>query len=221
MSNLSKRQVRQRSWRRRRTNEALAALSDVELAYRVQEAVKMKKTIVILLIALGAALLSSACIGDGTHVVGRDIQPGTYQNSDSSGGCYWERLRGFSGTFEEIIANDFTTATAIVTIDPSDVGFKSNDCGVWTQIETPPTAVPTHTPTPFVFPTMQPFPTFPPYPTQPPMPTRTPPPAPTATSCCVTCTIWGQACGDSCISRSYACYQLPGCACNSDATTPS
>ncbi len=48
--------------------------------------------------------------------------------------------------------------------------------------------------------------------------TRTPTPAwvqPTATPriCCKICRT-GQACGDSCISRSYTCHKPPGCACN-------
>jgi hypothetical protein len=33
------------------------------------------------------------------------------------------------------------------------------------------------------------------------------------TSCCKVCTT-GQACGDSCISRSYTCHKGPGCACD-------
>lgn len=31
--------------------------------------------------------------------------------------------------------------------------------------------------------------------------------------CCKHCTT-GQACGDSCISRSYTCHKPPGCACD-------
>lgn len=31
--------------------------------------------------------------------------------------------------------------------------------------------------------------------------------------CCKHCTT-GQACGDSCISRSYTCHKAPGCACD-------
>lgn len=71
---------------------------------------------------------------DGTYRVGKDIVAGTYRNSDSSQGCYWERLTGFGGALAEIIANEFTHASAIVTIAPSDVGFSSKDCGTWTKI---------------------------------------------------------------------------------------
>jgi hypothetical protein len=76
---------------------------------------------------------SPTTFGDGTYVIGNDIPPGTYRNSDSSGGCYWERLSGFGGTLEEIIANDFTDARTIVTIAPSDTGFSSDRCGTWTS----------------------------------------------------------------------------------------
>ena len=71
--------------------------------------------------------------GDGVHVVGTDIAPGTYRNSSSSGGCYWERLSGFGGTLDEIIANEFAEHRQLVTIEGTDVGFSSEDCGTWTQ----------------------------------------------------------------------------------------
>ena len=70
--------------------------------------------------------------GDGTHIVGVDIQPGSYRNSDSSDGCFWERLSGFSGAFEEIIANEFTYSHEVVTIKETDAGFSTGGCGTWT-----------------------------------------------------------------------------------------
>jgi hypothetical protein len=69
---------------------------------------------------------------DGTFRVGIDIAAGTYRASNS-GDCYWERLRGFSGSLGDIIANSFAGST-IVTIQPSDVGFESERCGNWTKI---------------------------------------------------------------------------------------
>jgi hypothetical protein len=71
--------------------------------------------------------------GDGTYIVGTDIAPGTYRNSSSSGGCYWERLSGFGGSFDEIIANGLATYRQVVTIKETDAGFSSNDCGTWSQ----------------------------------------------------------------------------------------
>jgi beta-lactamase superfamily II metal-dependent hydrolase len=38
-------------------------------------------------------------------------------------------------------------------------------------------------------------------------------PEPSARGCCKVCSR-GEACGDTCISRSYACHQPPGCACD-------
>lgn len=69
--------------------------------------------------------------GDGTHVVGTDIVAGTYRTRDAADGCYWERLSGFGGS--DILANDFTELPAVVTIKPSDAGFRSTGCGTWTQ----------------------------------------------------------------------------------------
>jgi zinc-ribbon domain len=71
--------------------------------------------------------------GDGTHRVGEDIEPGTYRTREGSSGCYYARLSGFGGGFDEILANDNTSDPAIVTIEPTDVGFESRRCGTWTQ----------------------------------------------------------------------------------------
>jgi hypothetical protein len=72
--------------------------------------------------------------GDGIYIVGSDIEPGTYRTNGGRG-CYFARLSGFGGTLGEIIANENTDAPAIVTISPSDRGFKSVRCGVWTKFE--------------------------------------------------------------------------------------
>lgn len=71
--------------------------------------------------------------GDGTFEIGKDIQPGTYRTREASSGCYFARLKGFSGSLDDIIANDNTDAPAVVTIAASDKGFQSQDCGTWTQ----------------------------------------------------------------------------------------
>jgi hypothetical protein len=80
---------------------------------------------------------------DGMYLVGTDIPAGTYRNSDSSSGCYWERLSGLSGDLDDIIANDFTTARSIVTIAPSDYAFSADRCGTWTSDLSAITASPT------------------------------------------------------------------------------
>jgi hypothetical protein len=70
---------------------------------------------------------------DGTFIVGKDIQPGTYRTRDASSGCYYARLKGFGGSVDDIIANDNTDFPAIVTIVSSDKGFQSGNCGDWTK----------------------------------------------------------------------------------------
>lgn len=77
----------------------------------------------------------TAPFGSGTWIVRTDIAPGTWRNSDSTEGCYWARLSGFSGEFEDIIANEFTEEPTIVEIGPEDAGFSTNDCGTWTRVE--------------------------------------------------------------------------------------
>ncbi len=41
--------------------------------------------------------------------------------------CYWERLSGLSGDFDDLIANDNANGSYYVTIDASDVAF-TTDC---------------------------------------------------------------------------------------------
>lgn len=84
--------------------------------------------------------------GDGTFRVGVDIQAGTYR-SEGGAACYWERLRGLSGSIEDMIANG--VAGPPVQILPSDVAFKTQACGSWSLASsgastatTPPVSLP-------------------------------------------------------------------------------
>ncbi|MEX0681993.1 MAG: hypothetical protein WD904_06905 [Dehalococcoidia bacterium] len=72
--------------------------------------------------------------GKGTWLVGEEIAPGTWRNSDSSDDCYWERLSAFTGKLADIIANEFDDTIQTVEIKSTDVGFSSNRCGTWTRI---------------------------------------------------------------------------------------
>lgn len=81
---------------------------------------------------LGDGRSTTKAFGDGMWFVNSEIRPGLWKNSDSSNGCYWERLSGFSGEFRDIISDDFTYSPSIVNISSSDTGFHSDDCGVWT-----------------------------------------------------------------------------------------
>lgn len=74
---------------------------------------------------------ADAAFGDGTYIVGTDISTGTWR-ADSPEGCYWARLRGFSGAMGDLIAND--NASGLVTISQTDGGFASNRCGTWTKV---------------------------------------------------------------------------------------
>lgn len=69
-------------------------------------------------------------VGDGTHIVGKDISPGTFVTTDSVGDCYWERVDGNGGT----LANDFITFApngAKVTVKKSDGALVTENCYSW------------------------------------------------------------------------------------------
>ncbi|MCG5446140.1 hypothetical protein NIE79_004705 [Micromonospora sp. NIE79] len=74
---------------------------------------------------------------DGSHEVGKEIKPGTYETTAHSAGetigdCYWERSTDGGRT----IANDFITAAkkVRVTIRSSDGIFTSRGCGNWVRV---------------------------------------------------------------------------------------
>jgi hypothetical protein len=73
----------------------------------------------------------AATFGSGDLIVGVDVEPGTYRTRTSQSFCYWERLSGFGGTLDEIIANGTGGGYFIVTIGEGDAGFSSSGCGTW------------------------------------------------------------------------------------------
>lgn len=75
--------------------------------------------------------------GNGSFVVGQDIQPGVYI-TEAGYNCYWERRSGTGGTLDEINANDNAAGHAIVEILSSDVGFHSSGCDGWVPYVPPP-----------------------------------------------------------------------------------
>ncbi|MGA7269453.1 MAG: S-layer homology domain-containing protein [Acidimicrobiia bacterium] len=77
---------------------------------------------------------------DGVYRVGTEIEAGTYRNVGSGDTCYAARLSGFGGTSADIIANMLSDDILIVTIDPSDAGFRSSNCGGWSNDLSPRTA---------------------------------------------------------------------------------
>ncbi|MGZ4618531.1 MAG: hypothetical protein ACXV5Q_10660 [Frankiaceae bacterium] len=49
--------------------------------------------------------------------------------------CYWERLRGTSGSFNDIIANGISFhGPIVVTLAPTDRAFRSEGCQPWVRI---------------------------------------------------------------------------------------
>ena len=62
--------------------------------------------------------------GDGTYIVGDDIQPGTYK-SEGGSPCYWARL-GAGG--EDIIDNSLGSGPAVVTVRPGDFALEVARC---------------------------------------------------------------------------------------------
>ena len=76
----------------------------------------------------------SAAFGDGVHLVGSDIQPGTYKAANPGGRCYWARLKDTSGELGSIIANDNAGGQAVVTIRKTDAAFESTRCGDWVKV---------------------------------------------------------------------------------------
>ena len=73
--------------------------------------------------------------GSGTWLVGEEIAPGLWQNSDSSQGCSWMRLSSLGGGPSAANATGSTSTTVLVIqISAADVAFHSSACGTWTRI---------------------------------------------------------------------------------------
>jgi len=68
---------------------------------------------------------------DGTWLVNKDIKPGTYKTANTSGQCYWARLKDTEGTIDSILANDNLSGPGVVTIKATDFAFESSRCGEW------------------------------------------------------------------------------------------
>jgi hypothetical protein len=78
--------------------------------------------------------VSTAISRDGTYRVGSQIRPGLYRSTGTGDGCYWERLSGFSGSFNDLTENYYGSARTYVQIVAGDVGFKTSGCGSWTTV---------------------------------------------------------------------------------------
>jgi hypothetical protein len=86
------------------------------------------------LTGLEAEIAANTIPGDGIFLVGQDIKPGQYRGNQAGGDCYWARLKGTSGSFEDLIANDNVSGPTVVTIRSSDKAFETVRCGEWRKI---------------------------------------------------------------------------------------
>jgi hypothetical protein len=69
--------------------------------------------------------------GDGTYLVGKDIEPGTYKASASTG-CYWARLSDADGGgIDNIIDNNNTDGPAVITVGAGDFAVQVARCGTF------------------------------------------------------------------------------------------
>lgn len=78
-------------------------------------------------------------IGDGTWVVGAEIEPGTYRTTGPSEDslikmCSWSRRKDTSGEFKSVIATNIAQGPTTVTIKPTDGAFESRGCNPWTKV---------------------------------------------------------------------------------------
>ena len=107
----------------------------------------MRRRVSIFAAVLMLPLLLAGCFADGTHQVGAgqdQVAPGLY-STPGGDGCYWARLKDFTGGIGSIIANNIGSGRQFVDIAPTDAGIKSDGCGRWVPI---PSIVPTFNATP-------------------------------------------------------------------------
>lgn len=106
---------------------------------------------VAMLIVLAAAPASASAAartvalssigGNGQYVVGTHVKPGTYRSTNNAVTyCSWSRLSSFTGSYESILASDFSKGPQIVTIAATDKGFSTSGCGAWALLSAQATA---------------------------------------------------------------------------------
>lgn len=76
----------------------------------------------------------STSFGDGTYVVGTDIQPGRYKTSGQGSldlGCYWSRDGDLSG--DKILANGIVNGPTTVEVRSGDTAFEVSGGCQWSR----------------------------------------------------------------------------------------
>jgi hypothetical protein len=80
----------------------------------------------------GTTGVKAHTFGDGTWMIDSEVRPGTYR-ATADGTCSWARLRGTSGTPEDVLANGASSGSVLLTIGKRDVAVTSSGCGRWTS----------------------------------------------------------------------------------------
>ena len=107
-----------------------AALKTAETALKTQdEGVKKREAAV----SGAEQKVAANTVGDGTWVVGVDIEPGTYKATANVGSrCYWGiYASGTNG--DDIIANDLPGGGLPSVSLAAGQDFKTSRCGTWTR----------------------------------------------------------------------------------------
>lgn len=99
---------------------------------------------VVAFAALAVGSAYSQSFGDGTHVVGQEIQPGIYR-APGGESCQWYRLPDLSSGIRKALASGFMALKPTVEVLSTDKAFKANNCGTWELIGAEPTTTPTIT----------------------------------------------------------------------------
>jgi hypothetical protein len=73
--------------------------------------------------------------GDGTHIVGVDIQAGRYEALEPGADCSWQRLSGFSSEYRDVLADGNPRYRTIVDVLADDAAMVTSGCGVWTGFQ--------------------------------------------------------------------------------------
>jgi hypothetical protein len=73
-------------------------------------------------------------LGDGTYLVGDDIEPGGYTTQAGPGaGCYWARLRDTNGAFGSVITSGNVVTRTTVAVERTDAAFEASGGCTWTK----------------------------------------------------------------------------------------
>ena len=90
----------------------------------------MAKLMVVALLGVGA-LAGAETFGDGTYMVGQEIQPGAYEATGGES-CVWFLHRGGNQ-----YVTSLSTDSDVVEILGSDLAFHTERCGTWRSVAEP------------------------------------------------------------------------------------